>query len=115
VGITATRSEYDHTADDFVDFFAKKIEIIYQETSGPAPPVFAAVQSATMPQFTAVQPVHVVELIAAAPCKHFDMDPLPTWLLKKCSNIFDPYLAALFNLSLASSVFPTSSGKRSFA
>jgi len=37
-----------------------------------------------------------------------DMDRLHTWLLKKCSKILAPYLAILFNLSLASVLFPTS-------
>jgi len=70
MGTTATRSEYDHTADDFADFFAKKIKIISQESSSAATPVFASIQFATMHQFTAVQPAHVVEQISVAPCKH---------------------------------------------
>jgi len=32
---------------------------------------------------------------------------LPTWLFKKGSHVVAPYLAALINLSISSSVFPS--------
>jgi hypothetical protein len=41
-----------------------------------------------------------------APCKHSELDPLPTWLLKQCSHALAPFLTALFNLSIASATFP---------
>ena len=41
------------------------------------------------------------------PNKQSWSDPVPTWLLKECSNSLSPFLMALFNASLSSGIFPS--------
>ena len=107
MGKTTSVNEYVHTTDNFADFFASKIAAIRLETANAPPPVYAATPPAVLSGFADVHVSHVVELIASAPCKNCEVDPLPTWLLKQCSNILAPYLASLFNLSLNTAIFPS--------
>jgi len=46
-------------------------------------------------------------LIMFAPCKHSDIDPMPTWLLKKCAVILSPYLSLIYihNSRILTSVY----------
>ena len=107
MGTAAIRAEYVHSAEDFAGFFASKVAKIRQETANAPYSILAATSSAVLPQFTNVSIVHIIELINESPFKHSDTDPLPTWLLKECSLVLAPFLAALFNLSLTQSLFPT--------
>ena len=106
MGTVDTRFEYVHSANDFADFFANKISTIRMETMHAPAPVYAAAAPAFLPELACVQPAQVVELIRLAPSKHSDLDPLPTWLLKQCSQALAPYLTALFNLSIVTATFP---------
>ena len=47
-------------------------------------------------------------LISWAPCKHCDLDPAPTWLIKRAAGVLAPVVAAICNASLQSGVFPDS-------
>ena len=107
MGTAAIRAEYVHSAEDFAGFFASKIAKIRQETANAPYPIFAATSPAVLSQFTSVSIVHIIELVNESPSKHSEADPLPTWLLKECSLVLAPFLAALFNLSLNQSLFPT--------
>src|SRR5579872_1459869 len=51
--------------------------------------------------------IEVVKLISEAPCKNCQLDPWPTWLLKRHLSSVSLYLAAMFNLSLTTGIFPT--------
>ena len=108
MGSVTTRFEYVHAANDFADFFEAKIATIRRETVHAPSPVYAATPPAIMPNLAPVQHAHVMELIGSAPCKHSELDPLPTWLLKQCSHALAPFLTVLFNLSNATATFPSS-------
>jgi len=108
MGSETIRFEYVHMANDFADFFERKIATIRMETANAPPPVYMAAPAAILPNLDLVQPAHVMELIGSAPCKHSELDPLPTWLLKQCAHALAPYLTALFNLSIATVTFPSS-------
>ena len=59
--------------------------------------------------FSAFNPVTVAEitkLIQEAPNKQYWLDPIPTWLLKECSDVLSPFLAALCNTLLQTGVVP---------
>jgi len=49
----------------------------------------------------------VKKLIDSAPCKTCQLDPAPTWLVKDMSEQLSPFIAMLFNKSLADGCFPS--------
>jgi len=99
MGAENIRAIYKHNVNGFADYFKNKIAKIRLETSDATQPTFHLETPAVMQQFKSVTVLEVVELIGMSPCKHTDLDPVPTWLLKKVSHILGPFLAALFNLS----------------
>ena len=48
----------------------------------------------------------VERLVAVAPCKSCELDPIPTWLLKQCSSELVPLITIIINSSLTKSVVP---------
>ena len=50
----------------------------------------------------------VTQLIMNAPCKHSQVDPLPTWLLKQCVSLLAPFLTHLINTSITTCSVPES-------
>jgi len=71
--------------------------------------VFRDISSAhRFSSFTPVTSAVVCQMIKDAVDKYSMKDPMPTWLLKSCVDLLAPYIAAVFNLSLSSGVFPTS-------
>jgi len=49
----------------------------------------------------------VEQLIASAPNKTCQLDPVPMWLVKNLSGTLTPFIAALLNRSLATGCFPS--------
>ena len=94
MGRTVSTVEYVHTADDFGDFLANKIVAMCLETANAPPPIYAITPPAVLSDFATVRISHVIELIGLATCKHCELDPLPIWLLKQCSQILAPYLVS---------------------
>ena len=105
MGKTVPRLEYVHSADEFEDFFAHKIDAFCQERVNAPPSIYAVSSPATLNHFSCITIKHVTELIASAPCKHADMDPMPTWLLKRCAQVLVPFLTEHFNMSLTNANF----------
>ena len=48
----------------------------------------------------------VERLVAIAPCKTCELDPIPTWLPKQCSSELVPLITTIINASLTKSVVP---------
>ena len=48
----------------------------------------------------------VERLVAVAPSKTCELDPIPTWLLKQCSSELVPLITTIINASLTKSVVP---------
>jgi hypothetical protein len=48
------------------------------------------------------------DIVNNSPPKHCDLDPLPTWLLKKAMSVLTPVLCHLCNASMSAGVLPTS-------
>ena len=46
--------------------------------------------------------------ISSAACKFCELDPAPTWIIKKYANELSPFIVKLFNTSLTGDVLPTS-------
>jgi len=49
-----------------------------------------------------------VRLLGRAPCKQCDLDPAPTWLVKRATDVLAPVIAAVCNASLQSGFLPAS-------
>jgi len=100
-------------ADRFSDYFATKITNIRNKIRGEAPPAYDVssepkFQGEPLSQFAQVTEDEVQRLIAKAPCKSCDLDPLPTWLLKECSSCVLPLITDIINQSLTTSTVPSS-------
>ena len=50
----------------------------------------------------------VRRFISSAACKFCELNPAPTWIIKKYANELSPFIVKLFNTSLTSGLFPTS-------
>ena len=108
LGMSDSPNEYLQSAEDLAQFFDNKVRTIRQSTVSAPPPSFCAQPPCLMQPFTTVSVEDVVKLISNAPCKSSQLDPMPTWLLKKCSSLLGPFLTELFNASLTTGIFPTS-------
>ena len=98
--------------DSFASFFTDKIDQLRlaftpSNTSNPhlpsppsLPPDFSS--------FTPATDVEILKLINLSPNKQCDLDPIPTWLLKKCLPVLLPTITRIVNLSLSSGNFPSS-------
>jgi len=58
--------------------------------------------------FITTSPDEIVKLVAAASNKYCSLDPLPTSLVKSCSDLLAPFISDLFNASLSSGYIPSS-------
>jgi len=56
--------------------------------------------------FRLASEVEVEKIISKSPKKSCDLNPLPTWLLKKCVHQFFPLITAIINRSMDESVVP---------
>ncbi|PIK41221.1 reverse transcriptase-like protein [Apostichopus japonicus] len=59
-------------------------------------------------QFEPTNETEIRELILRVPNKSCSMDPLPTWILKRCVDVLLPIITAIVNKSLAESLVPPS-------
>ena len=50
----------------------------------------------------------ILKLILSSPAKSCSLDPIPTWILKKHSELLAPCITAIINLSMQTYVFPES-------
>ena len=58
-------------------------------------------------EFTPASVDEVCKLISASPCKSCSLDPIPTWLTKKCIDVLAPIITMIVNLSLSSGEMPS--------
>ena len=86
-------------------FFLQKINHIRSETENADAPV---IYDEHLEEFATVTAEEVETLIMKAPNKTCSSDPMPTWLVKKFSNLLAPFIAVLFNVSLSTGQFPDS-------
>ena len=65
----------------------------------------------TLSEFHTLSPEDVLDIISKSSSKSCQLDPMPTWLLKKHVHTVLPSLTHIINCSLSSGVFPQSLGK----
>ena len=80
-------SETNHTADDFAEFFANKVDSVRQSTSST--PKYEVPHTArhVLDEWAAVTISDVEKLISSAVSKTCQFDPAPTWLIKECLSL----------------------------
>src|SRR6218665_1758152 len=94
------------SADDLADYFEEKVADIRAASSDAPPPEFLDIQT-RLHCFAPVTVDGVRVLINASNNKYSSLDPMPTWLLKSCSDLLAPAVVRIFNSSLQSGVFPS--------
>ena len=84
-----------------------KVSDIRTATASACDPTYDASNSpSSLAEFQQVSVDDVLASIASTSSKQCDSDPMPTWLLKKCSSILAPYITNIINIWLASGKFP---------
>ena len=63
--------------------------------------------STSLGNFTSISEAEVLKLIKNAPAKSCDLDPIPTQLLKSCTDVLLKPITHLVNLSLSEGVCPS--------
>jgi hypothetical protein len=99
-------------ANSFSNYFTSKIEKIRLDLSGPNTTMGVDEDQQVCPTsfstFSAVTESEVSKLIKKAPNKSSSLDPIPTWLLKNCTDELVPSITEIINTSMSSGVVPTS-------
>ena len=97
-------------AQSFAKFFDEKITKLrasipstYMSPHLPAPSAVPSVLSLFQPATV----VEITKIITHLPNKQCDLDPLPTFLLKKCLSVLAPTITNIINLSLSTGEFPS--------
>ena len=94
----------------FLDFFENKIQKIRENFT---PELLINPQQQKFTQLCVFRPATALEvrtIIMNSPSKSCELDPMPTWLLKKCILVDEilPIIVRLVNTSLRSGRFPDS-------
>jgi hypothetical protein len=94
-------------ADDFAAFFTSKVDGIRASTaSAPLPAIQTRPVAASFSSFDPVGVGEVARLLSRVPAKHCSLDPAPTWLVKRASDVLSPVLSEICNASLQSGELP---------
>lgn len=106
LGLSSPDPDIPHTAEEFSAFFANKVARIRDLTANAPPPTFHTAPPSTLITFTNVTEESVIDIIMKSPCKHSQVDPIPTWLLKQCVSLLSQFLTRLINSSMMSCEVP---------
>ncbi|CAC5422780.1 unnamed protein product [Mytilus coruscus] len=104
-------------ANKFCQFFMNKIEMIRANLSASNKrsitmcDIMKSDEKFNGEHLSSFKPTTITELtkiIQSAPSKHCELDPMPTYLLKSCSNELLPVMTNIVNCSLSESLVPSS-------
>ena len=93
-------------ANRFVDYFGEKIRLIredldkYASESNQAVNINIDFEGSPLHEFRCVTPDEVKKIILSSPTKSCSLDPIPTWLLKQCTDQLVPVFTLIINTSL---------------
>jgi len=93
------------SADDFATFFQDKVDSVHTYTQSTPLYDVPHRSTPTLDELTVVTTDEMHTLIGAALCKTCQLDPAPTWLVKDMRGLLSPFMALLFNKSLATGCF----------
>ena len=86
------KAETGFKSNDFAKFFKEKVEKILASTATAPPPHITSKTSSELQAFTGTSVNDMCRLIADAPNKQCELDPIATWLLKECATDLAPFL-----------------------
>ena len=98
-------------ANDFGAFFIKKIELIQQDIDKIVvnqPEVQVQPPHARFERFSNLTEDNVQHIIMSSSNATCVLDPIPTWLVKSCSDVLTPVITQMLNLSLLEGHVPIS-------
>ena len=100
-------SNVELTAEEFAVSFKDKVKSVRVSTAST--PLYDVPSKATptLEQWTAVTSDEVVKLIGSSFCKSCQLDPAPTWFVRKMRELLSPFISLLFNKSQASGCYPS--------
>lgn len=108
--ISPDHSRSNLTANGFSDYFTTKINNIRSEldshSNSLTNDIFNAVDLEPLTSFTSLSTENIQQLLMKAPNKSSTLDPIPTWLTKKCAIQLLPYISVIVNSSLQLGYFP---------
>ena len=97
------------TAEKFSQAFRDKTDGVRASTASAPSPTFDDPPCKTgLREFQLIDNAAVRHLIAGAATKHCELDPAPTWLVKRFAVELSPLITCLFNASMRSGCFPSS-------
>lgn len=97
----------DLTTDDFAHYFVTKIERIRASTAAAsAPHISDRVVPEQLANLAPVTAEEVAKLLMKSPAKQCQLDPVPTWLVKRASDVLAPDIASVCNASFQQVMFP---------
>ena len=96
------------SAEDFAAFFASKVDKIRASTANaPSPEIMTRSVPLSLTSFDVVSLDEVARLLSRTPAKHCSLDPAPTWLVKRASDVLAPVLREMCNASMKSGELPS--------
>jgi len=99
--LAAALSSDNLSADQFVSHFTSKVQAINTSTAHAQPPVITPRTTDTkLSTFRPVTDNEVRKMLSKSKAKHCDLDPVPTWLVKKLTNLLTPVIASICNASI---------------
>ena len=108
--VLPTHDTAKELAERFINYFSDKIKTIRTDLENLPPqqdPIDSYTEFSGTPllQFESVSTDFVESIIKKSPTKSCTLDPVPTWLLKQCTEELVPVLTTITNLSLACAEF----------
>ena len=99
-------------ANEFGEFFIMKIDKIRNALDQLEVPSIEPIREPITDQhkltsFQQLQLTDIHKLIKRAPNKQCASDPIPTWMLKECTDIIAPFITNMINMSLEIGYFPS--------
>ena len=108
-------------ADKFITYFNDNISNIRKDlekapisASHTPQDIFNKFDGEVLDSFAEVSEDDVRKIIHSSPTKSCTLDPIPTWLLKKCEDELIPVLTLIVNTSLSCAEFPKKNLKGHF-
>lgn len=102
-------SDASPTAEDFNEFFVSKIQKIHEALLTRANPEMQSHGTEATSQFSTFQSVteeEVLQTLLHSPTKSCEVDPWPTWMLKRHATTLAPVITHIANISMAAGLFP---------
>ena len=98
---------FQHSADDFAQFFQNKVNVIRASTSmAPHPIIREREIDERLRSFENVTTEEAINVLKRSPAKHCSLDPIPTWMLKKIVDVIAPAIARMCNASIDQYLLP---------